>query len=305
MSNSETFPSSVAPITQIAEPDWSLGWRYETVVAANGRTEQLRIPLTPEEARHPQEGYVMPERTEHDRVSDDLCDMLRAHHERRPDVAVFRNLVFEWDHPAVKSYAPDVAVVANLRDPAADRTQFVVADEGTRPMLVIEIVSRGSRADDRVGKVRDYALVGIQEYVYIDHTVRRTQHLWELAGFRGQDNQFLPILPDEDGALYLESVNLRIGVTDGRVWLEDAETSEDLLTNLEAREALRVAEARANVEAEARLAAEARASAEAEARLAAETHAAAEVEARLAAELRLAQLEAQLRALRGEQHRKE
>lgn len=47
------------------------------------------------------------------------------------------------------------------------------------------------------------------------------------------------MLPDEDGALYLESVNLRLGVTDGRVWLEDPETGKDLLTNLEVRRALR------------------------------------------------------------------
>lgn len=227
-----------------AEQDWSLGWRYETVQMANGRKTQVRVPLTVEAARHPQEGDVMPERTEHDRLCDDLCDMLRAYYEANPDVAVFRNLVFTWDHLAVKPFAPDVAVVAHVQNRDADRTQFVVADEGTRPSLVIEIVSRCSRADDRVEKVRDYALAGVQEYVYIDHTVRRGNHIWELAGFRLQGNQYLPLLPDEDGALYLESVTLCIGLDDGRIWLEDATTSQDLLTNLQVRQALRAAEAR-------------------------------------------------------------
>jgi Uma2 family endonuclease len=277
MSASEPLTSAVALTTQSTEADWSLGWRYETVRTPNGRTEQMRIPLTIEEARHPQEGYVMPERTEHDRLSDDLCDMLRAQFEQRADVAVFRNLVFTWDQPEVKPYAPDVAVVANVRNPEADRTQFVVAEEGTRPILVIEIVSRNSRAADRVDKVRDYARAGVQEYVYIDHFVRRQQHFWELAGFRLQDGQSLPMLPDEDGALYLESVNLRLGVTDGRVWLEDGATGKDLLTNLEARRALRAAE---------------------QARQAAEARAAAEEQARQAAEARIAELEAQLRTLR-------
>ena len=62
-----------------ATGDWSLGWRYELVRSANGGEEAIRIPLTAEEARHPKEGYIMPERTEHDYFSDDLCDMLRAH----------------------------------------------------------------------------------------------------------------------------------------------------------------------------------------------------------------------------------
>jgi len=258
MSTTEPQAKALASVTQPDQQDWSLGWRYETVRMANGRDTQVRVPLTEEEARHPQEGYVMPERTEHDRLSDDLCDMLRAYYEMHPNVAVFRNLVFTWDHPAVKPCAPDVVVVPNIRERDADRTQFVVADEGTRPSLAIEIVSRSSRADDRVEKVRDYALAGVQEYVYIDHTVRRGNHFWELAGFRLQGNQYLPILPDEDGALYLESVNLRIGLENGRLWLEDAATREDLLTNLQVRQALRAAEQRAAEEAQARQTAEAR-----------------------------------------------
>jgi len=258
MSTTEPQAKALASVTQPDQQDWSLGWRYETVRMANGRDTQVRVPLTEEEARHPQEGYVMPERTEHDRLSDDLCDMLRAYYEMHPNVAVFRNLVFTWDHPAVKPCAPDVVVVPNIRERDADRTQFVVADEGTRPSLAIEIVSRSSRADDRVEKVRDYALAGVQEYVYIDHTVRRGNHFWELAGFRLQGNQYLPILPDEDGALYLESVNLRIGLENGRLWLEDAATSQDLLTNLQVRQALRAAEQRAAEEAQARQTAEAR-----------------------------------------------
>ncbi|MFN8491800.1 MAG: Uma2 family endonuclease [Caldilineaceae bacterium] len=258
MSTTEQQAKALASVTQPDPQDWSLGWRYETVQMTNGRDTQVRVPLTEEEARHPQAGYVMPEPTEHDRLLDDLCDMLRTYYESHPNVAVFRNLVFTWDHPAVKPCAPDVVVVPNIRERDADRTQFVVVDEGTRPNLAIEIVSRSSRADDRVEKVRDYALAGVQEYVYIDHTVRRGNHFWELAGFRLQGNQYLPILPDEDGALYLESINLRIGLDNGQLWLEDAATGKDLLTNLQVRQALQAVEARALAEAQARQAVEAR-----------------------------------------------
>jgi len=262
MSTLEQRSGLPSAVSQAKEPDWSMGWRYETIPTANGRATQVRVPLTADEARHPQEGYVMPERTEHDRISDDLCDMLRAYYTATPGMAVFRNLVFTWDHPSVSPFAPDVTVVANVRARDADRSQFVVADEGTRPLIVIEVVSRSSCKDDRVEKVRDYALVGVQEYVYIDHSICRGQHFWELAGFRLQGSHYLPILSDEDGALYLESVNLRIGLTDDQVWLEDAATGKDLLTNLQARQALQMAE-----------------------------------EARQAAEARIAELEAQLQAL--------
>lgn len=235
------------------EPDWSLGWRYEIAYTAHGEQRTVRIPLTPEEARHPKEGYVMPERTEHDLLSDDLSDMLRAHVENEPEMAVFRNLVFEWDQPDIKSYAPDIAVVPHVSERYASRGQFVVAEEGTRPSLVIEIVSRSSRQDDRVQKVQDYERLGIQEYVYIDIRTRRGHLVGEVAGYRLQKQRYVPLLPDEDDALYLESINCRIGLEGDKVWLEDSATGENLLTNLQAQRALRAEKAARQV-AEARIA---------------------------------------------------
>jgi hypothetical protein len=144
-----TKPSTyTSPQSPTHEPDWSLGWREEAVRTPDGATTWVRIPLTPEEALHPEEGYVMPLRTYHDRISDDLCDLLRARYEHQPEMAVFHDLSFVWDHPEIKPYAPDIAVTPNVRNREADRGQFVVADEGTRPLLVIEVVSPRSREGD-------------------------------------------------------------------------------------------------------------------------------------------------------------
>ena len=72
---------------------------------------------------------------------------------------------------------------------------------------------------------------------------RRKQTTWELAGYRLNNGNTVPMLPDEDGALYLETVNMRIGIEEGQVWLEDGETGQEILTNLKARQALRGEEA--------------------------------------------------------------
>ena len=290
MSQTEQLLEQPGTATKSAEPDWSLGWRYEISDKPNGQQTSVRIPLTPVEARHPKEGYVMPERTEHDIISDDLSDMLRVHVANEPETAVFRNLVFQWDLPEIGSYAPDIAVVPHVRDRNASRGQFVVAEEGTRPSLVIEIVSRSSRQDDRVQKVQDYEQLGIGEYVYIDIRTRRGKPVGEIAGYRLQQNRYVPIVTDEDGALYLETINCRIGLEEDRVWLEDSTTGENLLTNLQAQRAL-------GEERVARQAAEARAAAEEEARQAAEAQAKTEAAARQAAEARIAELEAKLRLL--------
>lgn len=307
------------------EPDWNLGWRYERVRTADGKEEVITIPLTPDEALHPEEGYVMPVHTEHERVVNDLRDMLHAHYADQAEITVFCDLVFKWDHAEIRSFAPDIAVVPHVRNPTADRGEFRVAEEGTRPLLVIEVVSPTSRTGDRVTKVRDYPQVGVQEYIYIDHWQRRRQIVWEIAGFRLSGDRYLPIVPDEDGAVYCETLNLRIGVEEGRVWIEDGNTGSELLTHRQTQQALQAeaaarqaaeeqaqaeaaarqaAEEQAQAEATARQAAEEQAQAEATARQAAEEQAQAEATARRTLEARLAELEEQMRRLQKQNNTK-
>lgn len=278
---------------QANKPDWERGWRYERMQMADGKEELVRIPLTDEEILHPEEGYIMPERTYHELICDDLGDMLKVRYEEQTDMAIFHDLIFEWDQSGIGPYAPDIAIVPNVRNRDADRGRFLVTEEGTRPLLIIEVVSPSTRENDRVKKVKHYARVGVQEYIYIDHWTRKGQEIWEIVGYRLDEGQYVPMLPDEDGALYCRAVGLRIGVENGKVWVEDAETGEDLLTNLAAQRALRAAEV-------ARRDAETKAVAEAEARQAAEVRADAEAKARRSAEARIAELEAQVRALHGE-----
>jgi Uma2 family endonuclease len=230
--------------------DFSLGWREEVVHTPDGRMELVQIPLTPEEAMHPEEDYVGPEPSYQDLISDDICDMLRPHCAQRDrKLRVARNLLFKWDKPALKKHAPDVCVIPNITDPQANWTTFHVAKEKTRPCLIIEIVSPASKEADRVKKVDDYARAGVQEYVYIDYWRRKGQMQWEIAGFRLHKNRYLPMLPDEDGAIYCETVGVRMGIENGKVWMENYETGERLLNNLEARQAAeaRIAELEAQL----------------------------------------------------------
>lgn len=259
------------------EVDWARGWRYEVVQTADDLQETVRIPLTPEEILHPQEGFVMPERTDHDRICDDLRDMLRTWALSHPEFTIFHNLVFAWDNPDIGDYAPDISVVPNVREPEADRGKFLVANEGTRPTLAIEVVSPISREADRVKKVKDFAQLGIAEYIYIDCRRRKRGIVSELAGFRLEDGVYQSLALDEDGAVYCATLGLRFGINGAKVWIEDVATGEDLLDHLATAQALRQAQAQLQV---------------------VEERATAEAEARRLAEQQLAALTEELRALR-------
>jgi len=239
-------------------PEFFYGWRNVYVDTPDGRRQLEQIPLTAEEALHPEEGYVMPENTEHARLIDSINEMLKARYANTPDMAVFSDLVIAWDNPQLKTHCPDVMVIPNVRERDKKRGQFVVAKEGTRPIFVVEIVSASSKEADRVTKVGQYARAGVREYVYVDSWRRTRGEHWEIAGFRLMGDHYLPMLPDEDGSLYCETVGLRMGLKDGEVWMQDYETGEYLLTNLEAQAARRLAETRAAEEKAAREALEVR-----------------------------------------------
>lgn len=59
-------------VKRATEVDWSYGWRYEEVQTPNGAVQTRRVPLTPEEALHPKEEYVMSERTSHTLIATEL-----------------------------------------------------------------------------------------------------------------------------------------------------------------------------------------------------------------------------------------
>ena len=282
------FRTPPRPLSPPPEPEFFYGWRIEWVNTPEGARDYVQIPLTAEEALHPEEGYIMPENTEHAQIIKRLTDMLEERYANDPNTAVYADLIIQWDVPGLKGHCPDVMVIPNVQDRDKKRGKFRVSKEGTRPILAIEVVSQSSKDFDRVKKVDHYARAGVQEYVYIDSWKRDGRAVWEIAGFRLAGDHYLPMLPDEEGSLYCETVGLRIGIKKGEVWMQDYKTGEYLMTNLEAQAARRLAETRA-AEAEYR-------NAEAESRAAeAETRAAEEKTTREALEARLAELEAKLR----------
>ncbi|HNB55211.1 MAG TPA: Uma2 family endonuclease [Anaerolineales bacterium] len=274
----------IPPRTSSPEPDFSAGWKEVKVKQPNGEYEEIQIPLTPEERLHPEEGYIMPESIIHARLIKRINDMLENRYANTPQIGVYSDLIVKWDKSELKHHCPDVMVIPHVQEREKQRSRFLVAKEGTRPTLIIEIVSPGSKEADRVTKVDHYARAGVQEYVYIDYWERTSGMVWELAGFRLAGDHYLPMLPDEEGSLYCETIGVRIGLKEGEVWMQDYESGEFLMTNLEAQAARQVAETQAAY-------AETRAT-EAEARATeAELRAAQEKAAREALEVRLAELE--------------
>jgi Uma2 family endonuclease len=209
------------------------GWRTETVIQPDGTTKTTQIPLTSAEFLHPEEGYHLPASTFHNNICRDAEDILLRRYAKDLTVAVFRDLIIVWDDEDIKPHCPDVCVVFGVQNKEQNRARFIVADEGVKPALIIEVVSPRYRKEDREIKVIEYEQAGVQEYVIIDRRTQRGQEIDEILGYRLINERYRLLTPDDDGRILCETIGLWISLRDGSLVMEDSQTGERLHTSRE------------------------------------------------------------------------
>lgn len=209
------------------------GFRIVEAIAADGTIAQTWVPLTSEEFLHPKQGYHLPNSTFHDDIAGTLKELLTRRYVSDDTVGVFRDLLIKWDIPGLKDNCPDTFVAFGIDRKSDNRTEFWVAEEGTRPAFVLEVVSPRYRKEDREIKVMQYARAQVQEYVIIDRRKQRKQVVDEILGYRLVEGNYQPISPDEEGRILCQTLGVWMSFQDGGVVLEDAQTGERLQTPAE------------------------------------------------------------------------
>lgn len=252
-------PKLPQPPTSRPEDDpFYWGTRVVRMADAAGKVVIWReIPLTRWDVLDPQEGDMMVHGSAHGSLVHELFDILKRWAADKPEVAVFFDVKMRWGIAGLAESAPDVSVVFGVRDKDRDRPNFSVEEEGTRPALVIEVVSPRYRTIDLRDKVAVYAHAGVEEYLIVDPT----RHPLKLTAYR---------LDPLSGVYQRDHVHARKGWVsttthlrfrrhqrDSRVVIEDVTTGQRLLRAEQEAAARRTAERRANIEAKARQAAEA------------------------------------------------
>jgi hypothetical protein len=127
---------------------------------------------------------------------------------------------------------------------------------------VVEITSEETRQTDLNKKRLDYAAYGVKEYLIID-ILTKTPRPWQLRGYRLENRPtYRRIKPDAQGGLTFATVGLRfVAISRERVEVYNVATGESLLTSDELKAQVEAESARAEAEANARVAAEERATA--------------------------------------------
>lgn len=238
-----------------ADP-FRFGWRYVQPPDGNG-AEMVQVPLTPDDVLHPLKGDEIPENTLHSNDRAYLFSVLRMRLADRAGCLVLSDCLVNWGIRGLREHSPDIAVFDNVADTERNRSVLAVAQEGARPVLVIEIVSVHDdtprmRDNDVAIKVRHYYRAGVPLYVIVDQEEEGGPR--RLVAYRRGRRQFATLPLDNQGRVPLEPVGLLLGLRNDRAICFDAATGEEI-PDLTGMAQARDAEALARQQAEAALAA--------------------------------------------------
>ena len=193
------------------------------------------------------------------------------------DVLLTGEIYVRFDDNDARELAPDFIFARQVSTPerVIRRNGYVISEVGKPPDLVLEVGSRSTGRRDYTVKREGYAALGIREYWRFDPSGGE-YHDRPLAADMLNDGEYTPIeiVAESDGRLwgYSEILELELWWEEGALRFRNPENGQFLLTPEE-------------LEAD---------------RLAAHERADTERAAREAAEARIAEMEAELRRLRGE-----
>jgi Uma2 family endonuclease len=184
--------------------------------------ERIAVPLTPQDILHPEEEDVISVSTQHDKACRYLADTLFLSCRNDSTKLVLSDTMVYWDDPLYPNHSPDIAYIPNVRQQRDNWRSFHVVEQGTRPSLIIEVVSENCRDNDIVIKPIHYHHLGIETYVTAD----LVEGQWTTTGYRMARGSYQVMNKDDRGRLWLASIGMWLGIADGNLTLYDGETDE-------------------------------------------------------------------------------
>ncbi|MDM8527148.1 Uma2 family endonuclease [Anaerolineales bacterium HSG24] len=214
------------------------GWRRIEERGPQGKIGYRDVPLTPDDFFDPREGDQMPQGPKHFELANELYNKLVSHFDNHPDIVVLGDTKMLWRISGLEEPFPDISVIPNVKRKIV-KSSFDCQEHGTRPCLIIEIMSPSYKGDD-TKKVKIYQQTGVAEYIIINPHAKNQSKPYELIGYRLQRERYQRIKPNSQGQLLSQTTGLLVGLVGAdkrNVELINQATGERLLNNKEEKEA--------------------------------------------------------------------
>ncbi len=244
----ETVTRTPAPPLTEEERIRRYGYRDIPRKLPDGRTVYDRVGLTLDDLLHPQMGDVAVESNVHDLERGYLASVFRSRTARDPHALILSDTGVKWDDPRLRHHSPDVSAIFGVRQQRPNWTMFNVKEEGTRPSVIVEIVSPDSRSNDVDTKMKQYHQARVPLYFIVDRQAQDDPP--QLRGYRWTPQEYEELTPNDDGRFWIEPLGIWIGVEEGKVACFDGKTGERLGDYTEVSKELEEVRVRADAEAE-------------------------------------------------------
>ncbi|VTT99989.1 Uncharacterized protein OS=Chloroflexus aurantiacus (strain ATCC 29364 / DSM 637 / Y-400-fl) GN=Chy400_1966 PE=4 SV=1: Uma2 [Gemmataceae bacterium] len=212
---------SRAPLAPVGDP-YFYGWRMVPRWDGAGNNHWEKVPLTAWDVLHPEEDDFIVQTDAHDDDCHYLKGALKEVLAGRPGVNVFSDLRVDWQVPQLSVHGPDIVVFEGAKSRwVRERGTFPVKDMGARPLLVIEIVSPNTRDIDTVSKVIEYHRAGVPVYILVHRDESGGAPAVHTEAYRFEPAGYVPI-PDDPRGVWVESVGLWVRGHGDRIACFDA-----------------------------------------------------------------------------------
>lgn len=243
----ETATDPVPPPLTENERIHRYGYREIARMLPDGQVVFDRVGLTLEDLLHPRMGDKAVESSVHDLERGYLAWVFRARVADDPQALVLSDTGVFWDDPDLGHHSPDVAAIFGLRRRRANWTTFHVADEGTRPSVIVEVVSPDSRKNDVETKMKEYHQARVPLYFIVDRKAHGDPP--HIRAFRWTLEKYQELMPNDDGRFWIQPLGIWIGIEGGTVACYDGKTGVRLGDYVEVSKSLDEAQKVAETEA--------------------------------------------------------
>lgn len=216
------MPIAIPDSVTIAPEEYAYGWREVEKTLPTGELVRERLPLTLDDILHPEVGDYRMHTEWHERTCTYLYNVANGQIKDDSAAVAIYDVRVAWDHPTIRPHAPDVAVVFGVKE-RKNWSTFDCATEGTRPTVIFEVASPKTRSVDLIDKVDEYEEVGVGYYIIVDTRKIDGREVRKLIGHERTDSGFLYMIPDEEGRLWVEPLQMFVALEEGDVVCYSAE----------------------------------------------------------------------------------
>jgi Uma2 family endonuclease len=158
---------------------------------------------------------AIPQATQREITVESLA-LVRVH---RPDIQYFNELLVQYPHPNPESRRPGQVVPDNMvvvhTQPIEAEGSYDVPLQPARPFWMLEYVSKSNKRKDYDDNMRKY-----EHELKVPYYLLFAPDVQELTLYRHTGEKYLTVIPNGNGRLALQELELEVALSDGwvRFW---------------------------------------------------------------------------------------